>query len=326
MRGPVTAPVSTLFRPGTLLRYGVSLGVLGWIVAQIEWRQFAGLRGLDWPLALAAAAVAGLAYPWQAWRWHRLLGALQIALPARAVHAVFWVGNLYNSFLPGGVAGDGVRVYRLWPAVPAQRPALIASVIADRLLGFGALLALAVVALGAHLFARGGGDELQFLLAASLGALALLAGALLLLAHTRAWAGLAGRVFGAEQGAALLNAAATLRADSGTLLVAAAASVGVWLLDFFSLWLLARAAGLTIDPLAMSVAAAAAYVAATLPLSIGGHGVREGALVVVLGWLGAGAGAPDGVLLLALAFWAVTIFWSLAGALGHLVPVPAAAQ
>ena len=42
------------------------------------------------------------------------------------------------------------------------------------------------------------------------------------------------------------------------LLVAAAASVGVWLLDFFSLWLLARAAGLTVDPLVMSVAAAAA--------------------------------------------------------------------
>ncbi len=318
----MTSPAPALLRPGTLLRYGVSLGVLGWIASQVEWRQFGGLRGLDWPLAFAAAAVAGLAYPLQAWRWHRLLGALQIALPARVVHAVFWVGNLYNSFLPGGVAGDGVRVYRLWPAVPAQRAALIASVIADRLLGFGALLALAVVALGAHLLAHGGGAELEFLLAASLGALGLLAAAMLWFTHTRAWAGLAGRVLGAEQTEALLKAATTLRADGGTLLVAAAASVGVWLLDFLSLWLLASAAGLTVDPLVMSVAAAAAYVAATLPLSIGGHGVREGALVVVLGWLGVTGAAPVG--LLALAFWAVTVGWSLAGAAGHLVPVPAA--
>ncbi len=318
----MTSPAPALLRPGTLLRYGVSLAVLGWIVTQVEWRQFGGLRGLDWPLALAAAAVAGLAYPLQAWRWHRLLGALQIALPARVVHAVFWVGNLYNSFLPGGVAGDGVRVYRLWPAVPAQRPALIASVIADRLLGFGALLALAVVALGAHLLAHGGGAELEYLLAASLGALGLLAAVTLGLTHTRAWAGLAGRVLGQEQSEALLHAAATLRAEGGTLFMAAAASVGVWLLDFFSLWLLARAAGLAIDPLVMSVAGAAAYVAATLPVSIGGHGVREGALVIVLGWLG--AGGSESVLLLALAFWAVSVGWSLAGAAGHLVPVKAA--
>lgn len=311
-------------RPVTLLRYGVSLGVLGWIAAQVEWSHFGGLRQLDWPLAAAAALLAGLAYPLQAWRWQRLLAALQIALPARVVHAVFWVGNLYNSFLPGGVAGDGVRVYRLWPAVPARRTALVASVVADRLLGFGALLALAVLALGAHLFARGGGRELHLLFATSAGALILLAAGGLALTRSSWWERPATRLLGAERGAALHDAAVALGSARGTLLAATAASVAVWLLDFLSLWLLARAAGVDIGPLEMSVAAAAAYIAATLPVSIGGHGVREGALVLVLGWLGAGAGAPDNVLLLALAFWAVTTAWSLAGAFGHLVPVPSA--
>lgn len=322
MRNPVTSPAPALLRPGTLLRYGVSLGVLGWIVAQVEWREFGGLRGLDWPLAAAAVVLAGLAYPLQAWRWQRLLAALHITLPARVVHGVFWVGNLYNSFLPGGVAGDGVRVCRLWPAVPGRRAGLVASIVADRLLGFGALLALAVLALGAHLLARGGGRELHLLLAASAGALVLLAGLGLALVRAGWWEQPAAKLLGAERSAALRAAATALGAARGTLLLATAASVAVWLLDFLSLWLLARAAGVDAGPLEMSVAAAAAYVAAMLPLSIGGHGIREGALVLVLSWLG--TGSADGALGLAIAFWAVTTFWSLAGILGHLVPVPAA--
>ena len=312
---------SALLRPGTLLRYGVSLGVLGWLAWQVDWRELRALERVDWPLALAALGLAGVAYPLQAWRWQRLLTVLGIVLPARLIHATFWVGNFYNSFLPGGIAGDGVRIYQIARAAPQHGLAIAASVVADRLLGFFSLLALAVLALGAHLLTHGGARELQLLLAASAGALALVAAIMFVLGRAEWWEAIAARALGAERAGALRAAASSLAARPAALLFATGVSIVVWLLDFAALALLARACGLAIGPLEFSVAAAAAYVAAMLPLSIGGHGVREGALVAVLGWIASGSD-PERVWLLALAFWSVTIAWSVAGVLG-LAGLPA---
>jgi uncharacterized membrane protein YbhN (UPF0104 family) len=302
----------------------VSLALLGWIATQVPWSDLRGLAALDLRLAAAAVLAAGLAYPLQAWRWQRLLAAQGVpARPAR-VHALFWIGSFYNSFLPGGVAGDGVRLAALWRDHPEHAAGVVASVAADRLIGLAALLALAVLALGAQLATGGGAGELELLLYASAAALVAVAGLALAAAHGTGWERPLGRWVGAERAAALRLAAATLAAEHGTLLIAAGLSVAVWVLDFAALWLLAHAVGLAAGALPLVVAAAAAYVAAALPVSIGGHGVREGALVVVLGWLGVGPAQPGAVLLLALAFWCLNAGWSAVGALALLSRPPPA--
>lgn len=313
-------PAQPLRRPRTILRYAISLGVLIWIGWQLEWREFGGLRGLDWKLALPAVLLAGVAYPLQAWRWQRLLGTQAIRPPTGWVHAVFWVGNFYNSFLPGGIAGDGVRLHYTWREAPDRKAGAAASLIADRLLGFAALLVLAVAALGLQLGFNGGQAELQSVFA--LGALALVGLSLLtmILARPRWWTPFASRWLGADRTAALGHAIVAIGAQRGTLITVITLSVAVWLLDFAALWLLAGSVGLSVGVLEMTVAAAAAYVAATLPISIGGHGVREGTLVVMLGWLGVGATQPGLVLLLAAAFWAVTTGWSLFGGIFCFMP------
>lgn len=305
-------------RARLILRYVLSLAVLAWIGWQVDWHDFGGLHGLNWALAVPAALLAGLAYPLQAWRWQKLLAAQSIHPPAGWVHAVFWIGNFYNSFLPGGIAGDGVRLHYTWRTAPDRKAGAAATIVADRLLGFAALLVLAVTALALHLGFNGGHPELRTLLILSVLALILLLLAALLLAQPRWWTPLVGRWLGTDRTAALGHAFASVGAQRNTLLTVVALSVAVWLLDFLALWLLAQSVGLAIGLLEMTVAAAAAYVVATLPISIGGHGVREGTLVIVLGWLGAGATRPDLVLLLALAFWAVTTGWSLLGALAML--------
>jgi uncharacterized membrane protein YbhN (UPF0104 family) len=310
-------------RARTILRYAFSLGILVWIGWQVDWREFGGLRGLDWKRALPAVLLAGLAYPLQAWRWQKLLATQGIRPSVGWVHAVFWVGNFYNSFLPGGIAGDGVRLHYTWREAPDRKAGAAASIIADRLLGFAALLVLAVAALGLQLGFNGGQAELQSVFALS--ALALV-GLLLLtvfLTQPRWWTPLASRWLGSDRTAALGHAFVTIRAQRGALFAVITLSVAVWLLDFAALWLLAGSVGLSVGVLAMTVAAAAAYVVATLPISIGGHGVREGTLVVVLGWLGVGAAQPGLVLLLAAAFWAVTTGWSLFGGLA-MFRLPAA--
>lgn len=310
---PDASPVSLRLRLLAWLRYGVSLSMLGWVAAQIDWRGLGGLAAIDWSFAFPAVLLAGFAYPLQAWRWQRLLAVQGVPLAPARVHSLFWIGNFYNSFLPGGIAGDGVRLLATWREHPQRKAAAAASIASDRLLGLGALLSLAVLAIGGQLATAGSHRELETIFLASVGALGLLAGSAALVTHTHVWDGFATRRLGTERARNLRDAADALAHNQGAIVVAAALSVAVWLLDFGALWLLARAVGFHVDPLSLTVAATAAYVAASLPISIGGHGVREGTLVLVLGWLGFGVDQPEGAQLLALAFWTMSTFWSAAG-------------
>ena len=304
---------------GTVLRYTVSLAVLGWLAGRVDWARFGGWHGLDLSLALPAALLAGLAYPLQAWRWQLLLRAQGLMLPIGWVHRVFWIGQFCNSFLPGGVGGDALRFGHLWRIHPDRKTAAAASLIADRALGLGTLFALAAMALGLHIAVAPGGAELQILFVASLATFSLLLAAGWSAIRSLWWEPLSVRLLGSERAASLREAAGALGRHHATLVTATALSIGVWLVDFISLWLLARSAGLAAGLLDLTVAGAAAYVAAALPISIGGHGVREGSLVALLALLGVGIGQSDRVALLAAAFWTVSVGWSLLGGAVWLV-------
>ncbi len=304
---------------GTGLRYALSLAALVWLTRQVDW---AGLRGLgqaDWLLAAAAVLATGLAYPLQAWRWQLLLRAQQLTPPTGWVHRVFWIGQFYNSFLPGGIAGDAVRFVYLRRFAPDQQAAGAASLIADRLLGLAALCALAALTLALYLTRSSGSPQLYDLCLASAAALGLLLAGGWSAARTRWWEPLSARLIGVDRASQLHDAALALGRRQLVLTSATLLSVAVWLVDFVALWLLARSLGLRFGLLEISVAAAAAYVAAALPISIGGHGVREGTLVATLSLFGAAAAAqPETVALLALCLWAVTVGWSLVGGCVYL--------
>ncbi|MBK8475547.1 MAG: flippase-like domain-containing protein [Opitutaceae bacterium] len=301
------------------MRYACSLGLLGWLAWRVDWSRFGGLRGLDWSLATPAVLLAGLAYPLQAWRWQVLLGIQDIVLPARWVHGAFWIGQFYNSFLPGGVAGDAVRLGHLWRVAPGRRAGAAASLLVDRLLGLSSLLVLATLALGAHgVYAREG-ERLRSLLGVSAVACLLIATVGWTVVRTRWWQPLSARVLGSERAAVLHDAAQAFGCHRGALVGCMALSVAAWLVDFCALWVLARAVGLAVGLPEMMVAVAAAYVAAALPISIGGHGVREGTLVAMLGMLGYGAGSATA--LFAVAFWASSVGWSLVGGGVYLLSI-----
>ncbi len=311
---------------GTALRYALSLAVLAALAWQVDWAAFRQLDGLVWSLALPAALLAGVAYPLQAWRWQLLLRTQEIDPPFRWTHAVSWIGLFYNSFLPGGIAGDALRVYYLWRWRPAAKISGAASVMADRVLGLGSLLLLAVLALGFHLHGANSSQVettgLRTLLLASAASLAVLLAGGWLATRATWWERLLSRWLSPEKTAALHAATVNFGRHRGRLAGAIALSVLVWLVDFVAVWLLARAVGLEVGLLETTVAAAVAYVAASLPISIGGHGVREGALLGTFALLGLGAGtgatATSALALLALAFWAVSVFWSLVGGAVYL--------
>lgn len=307
---------------GNFLRYALSCGLIVWLGTTVDWTQFTQAREVDWALTGAAVLLAGLAYPLQAWRWQLLLRAQGLNSPARWIHQVFWSAQFYNSFLPGGIAGDAIRISFLWRVAPDRKAAGAASLLADRLLGFVLLCVLATLALALYLNQRDGRGELHTMLGISS---AIVVGLLVLawsVLRTRCWEILTTRLLGEARARPLHDAALILGSNLSCLAQASALSMLSWLTDFAAAWLLARSVGVAASPLVITVAVAIAYIAATLPLSIGGHGLREGALVVVLGWLGLNSINQPALPLFAAAFLAVSIGWSLFGGLVHLLASP----
>ncbi len=298
-----------------VLRYGLSLAALLWLAHNVTWSDFAALAQLD-PLAIASAAfVSGLTYPLQAWRWQRLLRAQDIQPPALAVHRAFWIGLFYNSFLPGGIAGDAVRFAWLWRVAPDRKAGNAASLVVDRLLGFATLLALAALGLSFHLLTHNGSPPLRSLWLGTVGAFVAVLVIWWCAARGHGWEKITHRFLGANRAAALRRISQAFQFPLATLLLPIGVSVSIWLLDFTALWLLARAVGLSLSLVAIASAAAAAYAAAALPISIGGHGVRETTLIAILALFGLASDHSPQLTTLALVFWAVTVSWALVGGL-----------
>ena len=296
-----------------MLRVVVTAVVLVLVLRAVEWPALAGLAGkIQWPLFLLAAFCMGLAYPLHAIRLGILLRQQQINVVFAELHRITWIGVFFGAFTPGGVGGDVSRLVHMYGRVPNNKPGATAAVLADRVVGLAVLLGLAAVAAIAYQISTDfPAHEIEALTPLFIFALAALVGGWWLLA----------RLAPAGRFAALRAAARQTLQPPAPLGLAALVSLAIWVVDFFAGWLLAQALGWPVGVVEISVALAVAYTAASLPLSLGGHGVREGALVVVLGWFGFSGSAP----LLAVAFLALTLFWCLTGGAVWLL-APATAQ
>ncbi len=289
---------------GLALRYAVSLGLIVALALQVDWRQLGSLEGrLAWSPLVVSLLLALLAYPLCAWRWWWLLRASGAGLPFARAHAVTWIGQFYNAFLPGGIGGDATRLLYAFRDRPDRKAAATTATALDRMLGFAVLVLLAAGAL-AFVGTTGPGRDLRGWAWGLAGGLAvacaaswlLLAWALPRLPAT--WADAARRLYRVPH-----VAVAT------TLLSAA-----VWVLDFASGWFLAQSLGLTFDPMALAAALGLAYLSTVLPISLGGHGLREGSLVLALQWLGQTTDVgTDRLAAFALLFLTVSLATSLVG-------------
>lgn len=80
-------------------------------------------------------------------RWYVLVRALDLPFTLRNAVRLGMVGTFYNTFLPGAIGGDFVKAYFIAQGHPGRKPAAVATVVADRLLGlFGLLVFGGVIA------------------------------------------------------------------------------------------------------------------------------------------------------------------------------------
>ena len=256
----------------------LSVGLMAFVLRDTSptalWTMF---RRVQPSWILAAMSMHGLVLGLSVWRWHMLLGAQHVRVPARSLAESFWVALFFNNFLPSNIGGDVVRIADT--SRPAGSKTLATMVIlVDRVLGLFALTS--VGAIGA-LSARAMGIDIPGTLWIEIGALATLALCVLLffapsvldlaLSPVRAL----GHPWVVEKLLTLQETLARFRAKPSALagaLVGALIVQGV-VVAFYALT--ARSLAIPLPLVMAGVLVPVAMVVQMAPVSINGFGLRE---------------------------------------------------
>ncbi|GGY44453.1 lysylphosphatidylglycerol synthase transmembrane domain-containing protein [Parvularcula lutaonensis] len=242
------------------------------------WADISRTNPLVWFVVLALFLTGhGVA----AFKWALMTGTASQFITVLKAH---FAGLAANLGLPGVAGGDVVRAGLLMGS-DAHKGRVVVGSVADRLIDVGALLLIAsatAAVLGSEGAAYG-----RYLTAASV--IAIIA-AVIVIANLGRLAGLL-RTFSAgtkaeKIGASLANAFEAAAADKGALLTCIGLSVAVQ--SGFALLnaALSQSMGGPSDPLLWLFAWPLAKLVATLPISIGGLGVRETSLATFFAALG----------------------------------------
>ncbi len=99
-----------------------------------------------WGWLGAALAVYGLSAVAGAQQWAWILRTAGITAPAREIRRLYFIGLFFNNFLPANIGGDAYKIIDLGRR--EHRPlGVFCATLMDRLIGLGALTALAVLVL-----------------------------------------------------------------------------------------------------------------------------------------------------------------------------------
>lgn len=247
----------------------VSLAMLGFL---IWWANVGDVLGhlrdasLDW-LALAGLSLTALTLL-MAKRWQIVAGKVDIDISYPHAVVEYYIAQLLNIVLPGGVVGDVARAVRLRHAGDILRASQ--SVAADRIVGQAAMFAT-----------LGAGLVVALLVPGGIGWSAI------------AWVGIAVGVFvvgivlflSRHDGAMGQFLALTLRLLQDFRLLALLMVITALLI--FSLYACARATGTVIPPAGWVTLIPLILSAMMIPLSVGGWGWREGAAAALFPLIGA---------------------------------------
>jgi uncharacterized membrane protein YbhN (UPF0104 family) len=297
---------------GLFVRTVASILMLGALVSRVnlssitpEW----DATTLGWLVVALAFTALGVLIA--TLRWQTVLTGLDVheRLPTLLHHAL--AGMFVGNFLPSTVGGDVLRVRRL-AAHENDTATAFASVVLDRLSGMLVLPVITLLALASNSGLRelGGASLLAALV--SVATLLFLAFLLVAVGHPSVGRRLTGTSRWREFAGAVHLGADRLRrhrpAIAGLVLTAFAYQLAV----VFAALLAARA--LHIHEVGLTAALAfvpAVAIVQSIPISIGGFGLREGAFVVFLHPLGVSTGHA---VALGLFVYALTLIVSLAGA------------
>jgi len=314
-----------------VLRLAITLTIIGYLGTRVQWREFAiRLQQSDVTLLGLACLLLGAACLLGGLRWWLLLRVQDIALPLKAVVAITFIGQFFNAYLLGSVGGDAVKAVYLWRLAPHQKTHATLSIIMDRTLGLFVLLCFALATLPWHLPALAANDSTRSVvygLAGTFAAMVLAGAALLLVPFSHVPAPLRKLWLKVPLRRILEMLIGGFRQHKRAPRLTAGAffcSVLIYLIVFFAGLHLGHAIGLRMTYLQVVMILSVVICVISLPISIGGHGVREGAFVLLFAAFGVitvdphtGAGYEVAVLY-SLLFFALLLVWGLVGGVVYI--------
>jgi uncharacterized membrane protein YbhN (UPF0104 family) len=243
-------------------------------------------------------------------RWHRVLVGIDLDAPVPTLASHTLAALFVSNFLPSTIGGDVLRVVRL-SSDNGDAPGSFASVVLERLTGFVVLPVISLVALCLSPPLLHLGTASQLALALSVVSLVALAVILAATASTRLGGRLAGHASWPRFVGAVHLGIERIRRNPGSAATVMLSSFAYQLGVVAAAFAASRALGITVGWLPLLAFVPVVAIAQVIPISVGGLGLREGALVLLLGPLGVGAAQATA---LGLLLYGINLVVSLLGA------------
>jgi glycosyltransferase 2 family protein len=268
------------------LRIAVSCAILTYLIDVLDWQRlylvFSNLR-LEYVWIAPILLLAGL-YSLSV-RWSLLLNYFGVRLSSKKSFIYYLVGNFYNIILPGSIGGDVVRVGICAVAQKKTVTLIASSVLLERV--FGLLIVLFLGAIGIFFLSV----ELRQQLGATLSTSIIVLFSIGLFAFISVWIllrfiplrSLESKFEKNKILATIINIFDRIsQIPIQGLLGIIGFNLFSQIFDIIASYFLAKSILLDLPPIVFFVIIPIVYISTVLPISLGGLGVREGVLTLLL--------------------------------------------
>ena len=272
------------------LRIAVSFGILGYLIKILDWQHLADVIAhlrLEYVWIAPILLLVGLYC--LGIRWVFLLEHFGIKLAPQDSFLYYLVSNFYNIILPGAISGDIVRVGIC--AVKKKQPlvAIATTALLERVFGLLVVLSIGTVGillLSENLRSQIGTTLLTSMLAISTGTLfcALIGWFLIGTSPVRWLEAKAKPIPILGMPFKMLQQVRQIPLSACTAIFAVNALSQIF--DILASYYMSRAISLNLPLIVLFVVIPIVYITTVLPISLGGLGVREGVLTLLLARVG----------------------------------------
>jgi glycosyltransferase 2 family protein len=293
----------------TTLKVGLTIVMLAVVLHSVDfpaaWR-YASQQN-DWFLVLAATLLA-FQIACGAGRWYVILRALDAKMPFIETCRIYYIGVFFGTCMLSSVGGDVARVWLMYRNKITAGTAAV-SVVLDRVAALAGV-ALIVLALTPFFVTVVGRENLVPAVVLALLAAAGLVGIFVVAQLDRIFVGRLARFRLVNQFVAVGSATRQVFLRSAASIPVLALGVATQLGGSMAAYAIARSLSLNVTAIDCLILMQPVTLLATLPISIGGWGVREAAMVTFFGLIGV---APSAAVLLSVQLGLLAVVLSLPG-------------
>ncbi len=303
----------------TILKISITLGLLVFLFYKTDVRAMAAqLQRADLRWLAAAFFVFVLLYGVGLCRWRVLLEGYGVRVPLPRLSRTFLIAQFFNLVLPSMIGGDTMRILDISAHTRHHSSAILATVVLDRVAGFFGLLTVLIVGLGFG-YRKFGDPVVWWSALALLGILVFLVLFLFSRKFYRLWSSVIPWKGLREYMTRFHEAALTFRGKTVVLVHAWLISILIQASIPLTYYFFARALGapLSIGDSLILVPIVMAF--SSIPISLGGLGVRDAASVVLFAKVGIAAEQAFALSLLNFFFLLVL---GILGGLAYVIVLP----